>query len=298
MTDPLIAIIGPTASAKSAWALDLAEIFNGEIVGADSRQIYRGLDIGTAKPSAQDRARVPHHCIDHVDPSQRYHLARFLADATAAIADIRSRGRRPLLVGGTGQYVWALLEGWDVPPVPPDTDFRAALEARALDEGAAVLHAELALIDARAAQRIPSTNVRRVIRALEVHHLTGRPISSWHDARNPVSAVIVAPQVDRDVLDQRIDARVERMFADGLVEETRALIDAGLPRDAPGLESVGYREVVQHLGAELTLADAIAATQQATRRLARRQWTWFGLDDDRIHWRADVAEARTVIDSV
>lgn len=281
---PLLAVVGPTASGKTAWALDLAARSHGEVIGADSRQVYRGLDIGTAKPTPAQRRTVPHHCLDHVDPRRRYHLGRFLREARAAIADVRARGRRPILAGGTGQYVWALLEGWDVPEVAPDPALRAELEARAARDGASALHDHLRQIDPAAATAILPGNLRRVIRALEVQRATGRPISEWWAARDPIPAAIVAPAVDIPTLDARIDARVESMFAQGLVEETRALLDAGLPPDAPGLGSIGYRQVVAHLRGEVDRAAAIAETQQATRRLARRQRAWFRAADPRIAW--------------
>ncbi len=281
---PILAIVGPTASGKSAWGLALAERLGGEIISADSGQVYRGLDIGTAKPSPADRARVPHHCLDHGDPRQRYHLARFVREATAALADIRARGRRPLVVGGTGQYVWALLEGWTVPEVAPDEALRAALQARVGHDGPHALHADLAAVDPVAAARIDPRNVRRVIRALEVYRATGRPISAWHDARAPLEALIVAPDLDRAALDARIAARVEAMFAAGLVEEVAGLLAAGVPPEAPGFDTIGYREVLAHLAGRLSREEAIAAVQRATHRLARRQRMWFRHDDPRIHW--------------
>ncbi len=293
----LIAVVGPTATGKTSWGLALAEAGDGggEIVGADSRQVYRGLDIGTAKPSREELARVRHHCLDHVDPRERYHLARYLREARAAVAEIRGRGRRPLLVGGTGQYVWALLEGWDVPNVPPDADFRAEMEARAKREGLASLHAALASVDPKAAAGMLPGNVRRVVRALEVQRATGRPISSWHEARDPMPAVVVAPVVEADELYRRIDARVEEMFARGLVEETEALLSgwagAGLPDDAPGLASIGYAEVVRYLRGEFSLEEAVEEAKRGTRRFARRQRAWFRRSDARIRWCTDVAEA-------
>jgi tRNA dimethylallyltransferase len=292
---PLIAVVGPTGSGKTNWALALATRFDGEIIGADSRQVYRGLNIGTAKPTAAQRDAVPHHCIDHVDPRERYHLGRFLREARAAISAIRARGRQPILAGGTGQYVWALLEGWDVPEVAPDPAFRAVLEQRAADQGSEVLHAQLRQSDPAAAAAILPTNTRRLIRALEVQRATGRPISAWWAVRDPIPAAIIAPTIDPGVLDIRIDERVHAMFADGLIDETQALLQAGLPADAPGLGSIGYRQVVAHLARTPIDATgretAIADTQQATRRLARRQRAWFRAADPRIHWAATLDTA-------
>ena len=292
---PLIAVVGPTASGKTEWAQGLAEALAGEIVGADSRQVYRGLDIGTAKPTPEQRRRVPHHCLDHVDPRERYHLARFLQEARAALAGLHDRGLTPVLAGGTGQYVWGLLEGWDVPQVSPDPEFRAGMERRAHEHGPGALHDHLRTIDPAAAAVIPPGNVRRLVRALEVHHATGRPISAWWQTRNPIEAVIVAPRVDRAVLDARIDRRLETMFAAGLVEETRALLEGGLVPDAPGLASIGYRQVVSHLQGGCTRAEALADAQAASRRLARRQAAWFRPDDQRIRWCDSLDEARGVV---
>ena len=202
---PLLAVVGPTACGKSDWALALAARVDGEVIGADSRQVYRGLDIGTAKPSLAQRAAVRHHCLDHVEPRERYHLARFLREARAALDDVWARGRVPIVAGGTGQYVWALIEGWDVPEVAPDPAFRAELEARARRDGAAALHEELRRVDAKAAEAILPGNARRTIRALEVLRRTGRPISDWWAARHPIPAVILAPDVDAAELDARID---------------------------------------------------------------------------------------------
>ena len=288
---PLIAVVGATASGKSDWALALAERMNGEIIGADSRQIYRDLDVGTAKPSFEARARVPHHLVDHVDPRDRYHLARYLEEARAALAGIRARGRRPILAGGTGQYVWALLEGWNVPAVAPDPALRSELQALAVRKGPSVLHAELAAVDPAAAQRINPNNVRRVIRALEVQRISGRQISSWHETRDPLDALILGPAVERPVLAARIEARVHAIFEAGLVKEVHALLAAGLPANSPGLATIGYREVVQQLRGSLARSATEAAVVLATLQLARRQVTWFRPDDARIQWLDSQTEA-------
>ena len=292
---PVIAVVGLTGTGKTQLAIDLAERFDGEIIGADSRQVYRHLDIGTAKPTPQERAHVPHHCVDHVDPTERYHLGRFLREARAAIDEIRGRGKIPIIVGGTGQYIWALLEGWSVPEVEPDLDFRDRMTTLALSNGPVALHERLAEVDPVAARRIDARNVRRVIRALEVQARTGRPISAWHDDRDPIPAIIVAPAYDLVDLDDQINARVDQMIVDGLVEETRALIDAGLGPAAPGLESIGYREVVQHFAGESSWEMAIEEIKLASRQLARAQAKWFRLDDECIRWCNDAATARVHI---
>ena len=295
MVPPLVAVVGPTASGKSEWALAIAQTFNGEVIGADSRQVYRGMAIGTAQLGPARRGRVPHHLVGHTDPSERYNLVRFLAEARAAIAEIRSRQCLPILAGGTGQYVWALLEGWSVPEIEPNLELRSYMEARSIREGAGQLHADLIAIDPQAAQRIAPTNVRRVIRALEVHALTGKPISSWHESRDPLEALVVAPALEREDLGARIERRVDSMFARGFVDEVRALLKGGLDSKVSALESVGYPEVCRHLAGEITRVEMITAVKQATRKLARRQQRWFRRRDDRIHWLDHVEQALALV---
>lgn len=281
---PLIAVVGLTASGKSDWAMQIARHLDGEIISIDSRQIYRRLDIGTAKPTAEMCAEIPHWCIDIVDPSERYSLGAYLKAARAAIGDIRARGKRSIAVGGSGQHMRALLEGWQVPPVAEDSEFREALSREPRES----LFERLREIDPRAAEQIGPTNARRMIRALEVQYATGKPISDWQQMREPLEARVVAPEVPLEDLDHRIAARTEAMFEAGFVDEVRALLADGVPEDAPGFDSIGYREVLAHLRGELTLAQAIDGVAQATRRFARRQRAWFRRDDPGICWAADV----------
>ena len=281
----LVALVGPTASGKSAMALELAERLGGEIVNADSRQVYRGMDIGTAKPTVEERRRVRHHLYDIADPGEGYNLARYQRDARAVLESLWERGTFAWLVGGTGQYVWALLEDWKVPGVPPDERLRAELTAFAEAEGAAALHARLARVDATAAERIDARNVRRVVRALEVFEHTGVPISSWQTKGTPdFEYLLFGVRSEPHVLGRRIEARVEAMFATGFVGEVDGLLAQGVPRDAPALSSIGYGEVVRYLEGGLTLAGAKDETKRATRRLARRQGQWFRAGDRRITW--------------
>ncbi len=280
----IVAVVGPTAAGKTALATTLAERCDGEIVNADSRQVYRGMDIGTAKPPPDIRARVPHHLIDIRDPDEPFGLHDFLLLADAAIRDIARRGRLPLVVGGTGQYVWALVEGWRAPPVPPNPTLRAELAERAAREGAAALHAELAALDPDAARTIDPRNVRRIIRALEVIRATGRPFSAQRGKAPPYRALLIGLRVSRETLYRRIDERVEEMFASDLVEEVRRLVAAGYRCDLPAMRSIGYAEVCGYLRGELTLAEAVARTKTATHRLARMQANWFRPTDPRIHW--------------
>ncbi len=293
MIRPLIAIVGPTATGKSEAALELAERLGGEIVNADSRQVYRGMDIGTAKPTREMRRRVPHHLYDIVEPTEEFSLALYVDLARAKFEELWSRGTFPWLVGGSGQYVWALLEHWQVPHVPPDPEFRQRLTEEAARVGVEALHARLAEVDPVAAERIDRRNLRRIIRALEVYEHTRMPISHWQTkGEPPFQAMVVGIDVDREELDRRIDRRVDRMFAEGFVEEVEGLLAKGVPPDAPAMSSIGYAEVVRMLRGELTRDEAIEETKRATRRLARRQWQWFRRDDRRIRWirRADEIE--------
>ena len=281
----LIAVVGPTATGKTALAVALARAIDGEIVGADSRQVYRHMDIGTAKPTAEERALVPHHLLDVADPAEPFSLAQYLELATAALEDIWARGGQPLLVGGSGQYVWALLEGWTVPRLAPQRELRRSLEERAAREGAEALHRELARVDPQAAASIDARNVRRVIRALEVYLATGRPISFWQEKAPPSwDTLILGLTCPRDELYRRIDIRVDGMMEAGLVDEVRGLLAMGYSRELPSMSGIGYREVWQHLAGELDQPVAVARIKTATHRLARQQATWFRRDDPRIRW--------------
>ncbi|HEY5477324.1 MAG TPA: tRNA (adenosine(37)-N6)-dimethylallyltransferase MiaA [Tepidiformaceae bacterium] len=287
----VVAIVGPTATGKSSIALELAQLLGGEIVNADSRQIYRGMDIGTAKPSLVARQRVPHHVYDIVEPTETYSLALYRRDAHAAFESCWSRAVLPWLVGGTGQYVWGLLEDWQVPDVAPALALRAELQAVADVEGVAALHDRLASVDPVAAARIDARNVRRVIRAIEVHAITGIPISTWQQKGTPdFAATIFGIDVAPDELRLRIDARVVAMFDGGFVEEVEALLARGVPPDAPSMSSIGYSQVVRFLRGDLTRDEAIALTQRATHQFARRQRQWFRRDDPRITWVRGAAE--------
>jgi len=285
LTRKLVAIVGPTATGKTARAVALARTLDCEIVGADSRQVYRHMDIGTAKPTPEERSLAPHHLIDVVSLDQEFSLAQYLELAVAVLEDVWSRGKQPLLVGGSGQYVWALLEGWRVPRLPPQQELRRELEERAAHEGAGALHGELAQVDPKAAARIDPRNVRRVIRALEVYRATGRPISYWQEKGPPPwQTLILGLTCPRQELYRRIDARVDAMMEAGLVDEVRALLAMGYSPSLASLSGIGYKQVCQHLADELDLATAVARIKTATHRLARQQYTWFRLDDGRIRW--------------
>ena len=283
---PLVAIVGPTAAGKSALALELAVEGHAEVVSVDSRQIFRQLDIGTAKPTPEMCRQVPHHLIDVVDPDEAYDAGRFAREATVAIREIRSRGRAPLLCGGSGLYLRALVEGMpDLPEVDPL--LREQLQDEAEARGEAEMHDELMALDPEMASRLAVGDRRRVLRGLEVYRQTGRALSLWQaeHARRPrpfeVLTIVLSPPTD--VLSQRIHARTEQMWAQGLVAETRAVLDHGFAGDLPALQSIGYREAQQHLQGDCTSEEAREAIVRASRQYAKRQRTWFrGVSD--AHW--------------
>jgi tRNA dimethylallyltransferase len=281
----LLGIVGPTGVGKSQMGIQLAQALGGEIVNADSRQVYRYLDIGTAKPSLQERAIVPHHVFDVVSPNENFSLAQYQQLAVRAIEDIQQRGKLPIVVGGSGQYVWAVLEGWGIPQVAPNPEFRQSLEERAdMGEGD-MLHEELRDVDPEAAQRIDPRNVRRTIRALEVFNETETPFSQLQRREAPSSEIfVIGLTADRDELYRRIDLRVDRMIEQGLVDEVKRLMSRGFDFSMPALSSIGYRQIGHFLRGELTLPGAIQQIKFETHRFARQQYTWFRLEDDRIHW--------------
>lgn len=293
----LIAVVGATATGKTAFGIELALRFGAEIIGADSRQVYRHMDTGTAKPTAEERSAAPHHLVDIVDPDEPFSLGTWLDLAHAALEDVWSRSKQPVVVGGTGQYVWALLEGWKVPRVPPDRALRDDLESRAMED----LLAELRRVDPEAEEFIDPRNVRRVIRALEVHAATGKPFSYWRTKEPPnFQTLVLGLRLPRDELYRRIDSRVETMFAGGLLDEVRRLLAMGYTRALPSMSGIGYKEVAEHLAGERDLAAAIEGTKTRTHRLARHQHAWFKRSDRRITWLTPGTverEARQVIET-
>jgi tRNA dimethylallyltransferase len=281
----LVAIVGPTGIGKSRLALHLASLYRGEIVSADSRQVYRYLDIGTAKPGPQEQAEVPHHLISIVNPDEDFSLARYQTLAYQAIADIHRRGKLPFLVGGSGLYVWAVLEGWRIPRVSPDLKFRYNLERRAGEGGADELYRELVRVDPEAAKKIDPSNIRRVIRALEVHEKAKKPFSQLGDKKAPAfQALVIGLTAERAELYRRVDQRVEDMVAQGLVAEVENLLKMGYDLKLPAISGIGYRQIGDFLKGELTLDDAKKQIKSETHRFIRHQYAWFRLKDERIHW--------------
>jgi tRNA dimethylallyltransferase len=282
---PLVAVVGPTGTGKSGVALALARAFDGEVIGADAYQLYRGLDIGTAKLPLEQRAGVPHHLVDVADPDDAFTLARYVEAALQSLESVWQRGRLPVLAGGSGQYVWAVLEGWQVPRVPPDPALRAELEAFAREHGPEALHARLARLDPETASRLDPRNSRRVARALEVVASSGRPLAACQ-ARTPLDAdvFILGLRLPRQELYRRLDERTDAMFAASFLDEVRRLRAAGYGDTAPVRGGIGYKEVSLYLDGELTLAEAVERMKNANHRLVRRQHAWFRPSDGRIHW--------------
>lgn len=282
---PLILILGPTAVGKTELAIQLAESLNGEVISADSRLFYRGMDIGTAKPSPAELARVPHHLIDIVNPDETLSLAVFQQKAREIIAEIHARGRLPFLVGGTGQYVRAVTEGWSPPEVKPNKRMRDFLEKMKEERGKEWLYARLQTLDPDAAQNIDLRNVRRTIRALEVIFTTGRKFSAQRGRGDlPYHLIAIGLTRPRMELYQRVDERIEKMFADGLLDEVKGLLDKGYSPALPSMSAIGYRECVGVVQGTLTTEQAKAEMRRVTRVFVRRQANWFKESDPNIRW--------------
>jgi tRNA dimethylallyltransferase len=276
----LLVLSGPTASGKSALALALAREFPLEIVNADSLQVYRRFDIGTAKPTAAERGEVPHHLIDVAEPDEPYDAGRYVRDAERAIGEIRARGRHPMLVGGSGMYIRALLRGLD--PLPSDARVRDEISRRWDEEGGAALHAELASIDPETSAKVHPSDRVRVLRALEIAAVTGIPPSraraAWRSGEARHGCLFLALWPDRDALYGRIDARTEEMFRRGLVDEVRGLLATGFARSLKPMMALGYRHAAAHLLDGVPLSGTIEAVKRDTRRYAKRQATWLSTE--------------------
>jgi tRNA dimethylallyltransferase len=282
---PLILLVGPTAVGKTEIAIQLAEKLNGEIVSADSRLFYRGMDIGTAKPTPAERARVPHHLIDVAEPDETWSLGMFQQAAREIITDIHTRGRLPFLVGGTGQYVRAVTEGWSPPEVKPDGRMRDELGRLNEKQGYGWLYERLRNLDPEAAEKMDPRNVRRTIRALEVILTTGRKFSAQRgQVESPYRLVTIGLTRPREELYARVDARIESMFAVGLIEEVRELMNKGYSPDLPSMSGIGYRECVGVVKGSVMVDQAKVQMRHDTRVFVRRQANWFKENDPSIQW--------------
>ncbi len=282
---PLVVILGATAVGKTALSLQLASGLRGEIVSADSRLMYRYMDIGTAKPTAEERRRVPHHLIDVVDPDQTITAAEYQELAQSAIRAIDGRESLPMLVGGTGQYITALLEGWSAPRVPPNPELRAEFEVYANDQGLSALHARLAALDPDAARTIDPRNLRRVVRALEVTILTGVPFSQQRTKHPPpYHTMVIGLNMDRERLFTRAEKRIDDMIKRGFIEEVRGLLARGYAPSLPSMSGLGYAQISRYLLGKITLEEAVIETKRATKVFIRHQETWFRQHDHQTMW--------------
>lgn len=297
--EPFLALVGPTASGKTEAAVLVAEALGAEILSVDSMQVYRGMDVGTAKPTAEQRARVPHHLLDLVDPSEAFSVAAFQAAAREAVDDVRRRGPRPLLVGGSGLYLRAVVDRLEFPGT--ESDVRGDLEEEAAAVGAERMHGRLAEMDPVAASKIEPANVRRTVRALEVAAITGRPFSSYAaawDSYPPDRVRAVGVRLTPEQLSTRAEQRVQEMLAAGWIDEVQRLVAAGFGGWLTSTQAIGYAELARHLAGELGLEDAVRQTVTRTRHLARRQMAWFRRDP-RIRWfDADDDGAASVVDDL
>ena len=287
----LIAIVGPTGVGKSSMGLSIAHRFKGEIINSDSRQIYRHMDIGTAKPSDADINTVPHHLFDIINPDQPYSLAEYQRSALETISLVHERSRIPVLVGGSGQYVWSVIENWQIPEVAPDPEFRERMVSIANEQGSDFLYQQLKVIDPAAAQKILPGNLRRVIRALEIFEKTGEKPSSLQTKKGhdfPVQ--IIGLTCERERLYDRINRRTDRMMKSGFLDEVKRLIKMGYAPDLPSMSSLGYRQITGYLAGSTSLKEAAQAIKWDTHRFARNQYAWFRLNDVRISW-FDTADA-------
>jgi|HubBroStandDraft_6_1064221.scaffolds.fasta_scaffold160767_2 tRNA dimethylallyltransferase len=296
---PLVAILGPTASGKSTLGVRLAERFGGEVLACDSTQVYRGFDIGTAKPSASERRSVPHHLLDLVEPSEIFTAGEYRRRSEIVLADLRTRARLPILTVGTGLYLRALLEGLADAP-ERSAELRARLEARWANRGPAYLHRILARFDPEAARRIPPGDRQKLVRAIEICVLAGKPVTEVHRAgRDPLvgfAPIRIGLAPPRAALYQRIERRTNEMLAEGWLEEVSELIRRGVSGGTKPFEFIGYRSLRDHLEGRTSLADATAAIVQATRRYAKRQATWFRREPD-VTWLAGFGDELAIAEA-
>jgi len=296
----VISILGPTAVGKSKVAIEVAKIINGEIVSADSMQVYRGMDIGTAKPTLEERQGIPHHLIDIKNPDEEWTVSDFVEQTNRLTSEIAKRGKRPMIVGGTGLYLWALLEGFSFPIAPADKELRKRLEKIPLS----TLYSRLSTLDPQAAEKINPNDKKRIIRAVEVYELTGRPISQLQkrseEPRISFSGsepILIGLTMPREKLYKFIEERADKMVEDGLVEEVKSLLSKGYPKDLPSFQALGYKEVVEYLDGKWSKEQMIAELKKRTRHFARRQMTWFKRFKN-VKWFEAPVDIQTILDYI
>jgi|WetSurMetagenome_2_1015567.scaffolds.fasta_scaffold31966_2 tRNA dimethylallyltransferase len=282
---PLVVLLGPTASGKTDAAIQIANIINGEIISCDSRLFYRGMDIGTAKPSREELSIIPHHMIDIADPDQPLSLAVYQEMCKKIIDELHQKEIIPILVGGTGQYIYSITEAWQIPEQIPDDAIRNVLEKLSKEKGFIELFRYLEVLDPIAAISIDKRNIRRVIRALEVIFMTGHRFSVLKNkGTSPYRSIQMGIQWPREALYRRIDLRIDKMLIDGLVKEVEGLLNKGYTPDLPGMSAIGYNEITLYLLGKLTLDEAVMLIKRKTRQFVRRQSNWFKLEDPQIYW--------------
>lgn len=283
---PLISIVGPTAVGKTRLGLHIAKSIGAEILSADSRQVYRQMDIGTAKPSLQEQSQIFHHLLNLRNPDEDYNIAIFIQHATTVMEEIRERNKIPLVVGGTGQYIWGLIERWEIPRVPPNQKLRSDLELQAERRGPWALYQLLKAVSPKTAMTIDSKNTRRIIRALEIHFSKGKkPIRKDTAHSLTDRSLVIGLTTDRKELYRRIDLRVDHMMRRGFVEEVKTLLNNGYSTDLPSMSGIGYKEIAAHLKKGTpSIEEVIQRIKYRTHALARNQYSWFRLQDPRINW--------------
>ena len=281
----VLVIVGPTAVGKTSFSIDLALALNGEIISADSRYLYRGMDIGTAKPNMTERCGVSHHLIDVANPDELWSLAKFQREVYRLILEILQRGKLPIIVGGTGQYIRAVTQGWTPPEIKPHLEMRKILENWAMEINTTGLHQRLSILDPSAAENIDHRNLRRTIRALEVALLSGRRFSDQRKVEDVFFQPIqIGLELPREILYQKIDLRIGTMFENGLIEEVKSLLNNGYAKFLPSMSAIGYREVADYLEGRISLVDCVSLIKRSTRVFVRRQANWFKKEDPQIHW--------------
>lgn len=294
----LIVITGPTASGKTAMSVELAKILGAEIVNADSMQIYKYMNIGTAKPDMEERQGIPHHLIDIVSPDEQFSVARYCQCAKEAIDSIHAKGKPVVMVGGTGLYVDSLVNNIQFSEIDPDEEYRAEMDRLADERGNEYVHNMLLEIDPESAAKISVADRKRIIRALEVYHLTGKTIT-WHNLQSvsvpsPYNTTLFAIDVDREVLYDKINRRVDIMMENGLADEVKNIMDMGIQRDSTAMQAIGYKEIAEYLDGDITLEEATEKIKQGSRRYAKRQLTWFRRNE-KIHWVKSIDEILSIL---